>query len=161
MPVLHTAPFGDIEYTPDAVFHFPSGLPGFEAEKDFVFIKQPNTEPLMFLQSLSHPAVGFIVLPILVADPQYRLCLDAEQLSELHLPAGRQPRIGTDVLCGTLVCGGDEENGGPTANLLAPIVVNLQERIGMQAIQNQSGYSHQHPLFRQEVFRPEDLAPCS
>jgi len=34
----------------------------------------------------------------------------------------------------------------PTANLLAPVVVNLKTRRGLQAIQVDSSYSHQHPV---------------
>ena len=156
MPLLHTSNFGDIEYAASAVFHFPSGLPGFETERQFVFIEQPNTDPLMFMHSLSRADLCFIVLPILVADPHYRLSLAPEDRAELRLPGDLEPRIGEDILCGALVCAASGEGGGPTANLLAPIVVNLKEGIGMQVIQTESGYSHQHPLFAQE-----ELAPCS
>jgi flagellar assembly factor FliW len=38
------------------------------------------------------------------------------------------------------------EHRSPTANLLAPIVVNLKTHRAIQAIQADSGYSHQHPL---------------
>jgi len=35
---------------------------------------------------------------------------------------------------------------GPTANLLAPVVINLSNGKGVQAVAVSSGYSHQHPM---------------
>jgi flagellar assembly factor FliW len=133
------------------VFHFPNGLPGFEHEHAFLFLNQPHTDPLLFLQSLGDSRLCFILLPILVVDPHYEVNLDAEDLAALHFPANRQPRIGEDILCAAIVSTGPE----PTANLMAPIVVNLKEQIGLQAIQADSRYSHRHPIAPHR-----ELAPC-
>ena len=92
MPNTLTAYFGELDYNETAVFHFPYGLPGFESERAFLFLQKPQTEPLMFLQSLGNAQLCFVLLPILVVDPDYRVNLDAEDLAALHLPAGRQPR---------------------------------------------------------------------
>jgi flagellar assembly factor FliW len=159
MPRIQTKCFGEVEYSPHAVFEFPTGMPGFENEHDFVFLERPATHPLMFMQSVSSPEVCFILLPVLAADPNYRLRLAEEDLAALRLPAGRQPRIGKDVLCAVLVCAGGEERPDPTANLLAPILVNLKLQIGIQAIQTQSEYSYRHPLISQD--RQEELVACS
>ena len=103
----------------------------------------------MFLQSLSNRNLCFVLLPILVADPHYRLNLTPEELFELDLPADREPSIGEDILCATMICVAQDEI--PTANLMAPVVVNLHKHIGMQIIHGDSGYSHQHPLLREEL----------
>jgi flagellar assembly factor FliW len=152
MPLLQTTCFGEIDYTTSAVFQFPSGLPGFEDERGFVFLERPGTAPLLFMHSLTNPELCFILLPILAAYPQYRLSIPDEDLSALQLPPGLEPRIGDNILCGGLVSAGDESDH-PTVNLLAPIVVNLKKKIGMQVIQTQSGYSHRYPLFTQEELR--------
>ena len=146
MPSILTAYFGELDYTDTAVFQFPYGLPGFESERAFLFLQKPQTEPLMFLQSIRTPRLCFVLLPILVADPHYQVNLDAEDLAALHLPAGRQPRVGEEILCAAILRAGDSRQPAPTANLMAPVVVNLKEQIGIQAIQVDSPYSHQHPL---------------
>jgi flagellar assembly factor FliW len=146
MTRIQTKCFGEMSYSQDAVFEFPNGLPGFEEERLFVFLSQPATHPLMFMQSLTHASVCFILLPILTVDPNYQLALSADELEALRLAAGRQPQIGTEVLCAAMVCTGGETRTYPTVNLQAPIVLNLLERIGIQAIQTLSRYSHQHPL---------------
>lgn len=148
MPRAQTKFFGPVDYDADAVFHFPSGVPGFEDQRDFVFLQVPQSEPLMFLQSLVSRNLCFVLLPILVVDPLYKLNLTEEELFELELPAGRGPRIGEDILCATLICGG--QGAAPTANLMAPVVVNIKKHVGMQVIHGDSGYSHRHPLFAEE-----------
>ena len=154
MPKLSTAYFGELDYPESSVFDFPAGLPGFEDERAFVFIRQPHTEPLIFMQSLANPALCFIMLPVLAALPGYDLRLEPEDLSELQLPAVCRPQIGKETLCGALVC--TSQDSEPTVNLLGPIVVNLQARIGRQVIQSGRGYNHKHPLFARQ-----ELAPCS
>jgi flagellar assembly factor FliW len=156
MPRVQTKCFDELEYSADAVFEFPSGIPGFEAEHSFVFLEQPGTHPLMFMQSLSRRDVCLILLPVLAADPHYDLRLSEEDLSALGFPAGTQPRIGNDILCAVTVCAADAERPYPTVNLFAPILVNLKQRVGVQAIQAQ--YPAQHPLIPQA--RSEEMAVC-
>ena len=159
MSRIQTKCFGEMSYSQDSVFEFPNGLPGFDDERLFVFLSQPATHPLMFMQSLARSSVCFILLPILAVDPNYRLSLSPEELEVLRLSTARQPRIGTEVLCAAMVCTAGENRPGPTINLLSPIVLNLQDRIGIQAIQTLSGYSHRHPLLARD--RQPELAPCS
>ena len=144
---------GEVEYNRESIFYFPSGLPGFEDQHEFIFLSKPNTEPVVFMQSTSDADLCFILLPVLVADPDYQLEMSIDDARELHLATGRQPRIGDDVLCAVLVCAG--ENVTPTVNLMAPIVVNLKDRIGIQLISSGSAYSHRAPLLR------EDRVSCS
>jgi flagellar assembly factor FliW len=159
MPRIQTKCFGELEYSPDSLFEFPNGIPGFENERAFVFLERADAHPLLFMQSLSTPEVCLILLPVLSADRRYKLQLSDEDLSALGLPPGRPPRIGSDVLCAVPVCAADSQRPQSTVNLLAPILVNLKQRIGIQGIQSSSGYSHQHPLVCQEQQR--ELAACS
>jgi flagellar assembly factor FliW len=144
MSRIPTKFFGECDCEAGALFSFPSGLPGFEDQRSFFFLKIPGAEPLLFLQSVATRNLCFILLPILVADPHYNLELAPDELSELQLPLDRTPVIGRDILCAATICSGDGDT--PRANLMAPIVVNLQAKIGMQVIHGESGYSHRHPL---------------
>jgi flagellar assembly factor FliW len=155
MPKTLTAYFGELDYAESAVFQFPNGLPGFERERAFLFVQQPQTEPLMFLQSLGNSSLCFVLLPILAVDPNYKIALEAEDLVALRLPPGRELRIGEDILCAAVVRASENAQDEPTANLMAPIVVNLKQQIGVQVIRADSVYSHRHPIASQEV------APCS
>jgi flagellar assembly factor FliW len=154
MPEFDTTHFGRIPYETNAPFHFPCGLPGFEHARSFLPLSFPDRQPLIFLQSLEDPGLCFVTLPVLAADPGYRLGVSPEDLAVIGMPARAQPGIGTDVLCLAVLSLREE---GPTANLLAPIVVNVRNRRCVQAIAPGGGYSHQHALLPAEA----QAAPCS
>lgn len=144
MERFQTRHFGDIEYRSDAVLEFPAGLPGFEREKRFLPIEHPSSKPIVFLQSLTRPGLCFITLPVRALEPSFSLALSPEDLDLLSLGQEARPEIGRDVLCLAIVS--VAEGRPPTANLLAPLVVNLANRHGVQAVQTDSGYSHRHPV---------------
>lgn len=144
MLLVETKYFGTLSCSEESVFDFPLGLPAFEDQKRFVPIELPQYAPLVFLQSLSHRELCFLAFPILVADRDYHLDVSRDDLKTLDLDTSRQPQLGIDVLVLALVSLHDGFMA--TANLLAPIVVNLKTRRGLQAIRQDSVYSHQHPI---------------
>ena len=154
MPSLPTTYFGELHYNEDSVFEFPSGLPGFEEHSRFLLVKQAQSHPLVFVQSLLSPSLCFIAVPVLVVDPQYRLELIEEDLAGLQFPSGAQPRIGEEVACLALVT--VIEFSDPTANLRSPLVLNLKTRVGLQIIHQDARYS-----FRQPIQSREEVTPCS
>jgi len=144
MPQAETLNFGLLEYDDHAVIEFPRGLPAFENERRFVIIEQDAMRPIVFLQSLSRPELSFMALPAQSVDPGYKLVPASEDLEDLGLGAGSEPREGQDVVTLALVTVWD--NRDATANLMAPVVVNVATRHAFQVIQPWSGYSHQHRL---------------
>ena len=154
MPKLSTVYFSELEYSNRDVYNFAAGLPGFEEQIAFLFIEQPHTRPLVYMQSLLNPKLCFLALPVLTVDPNYRLSLSAEDLTALGLTPGTTPKIGREIGCFTLLT--LTEGADPTVNLLAPIVVNLQARKALQVIPAASEYSIQHPLVLEK-----ETVPCS
>ena len=149
MPQLRSKYFGEMEYAPDAVFHFPEGIPGFESRREFVFLDRPHTKPLVFMQSLDDPGLCFIAIPVTVACTDYRMRLTPEDFEALKLDPSATPRIGTECLCLGLVT--VTEGTGPTVNLASPVVLNLLNRRGVQSIRDDIDYSFQHPLTSAEA----------
>lgn len=152
MPVLDTKNFGQIPFREESVLHFPAGLPGFEERRGFLPIQMPESEPLIFLQSIEDAGLCFVTLPVPAIDSGYRLEVGDEDLERLGFPASHRPRPGVDVLCLAVIA---IRPDGPTANLLAPIVVNLANQRGVQAIAQGSDYSVEHALL------PVEAPACS
>jgi len=144
MPSVKTKYFGTLPCAEGAVFDFPQGLPAFEQEKTFVLIESPEGAPLVFLQSIAHESLCFVALPIQVADKNYQLAIAPEDLEELSLDAERQPVLGAEVTVLALISLHDELLA--TANLMAPVVLNVNMRRGLQAIRRDSRYSHEYPI---------------
>ena len=141
MPSFHTTHFGLLEYSSADTIDFGEGLPGFESERRFVVVQQPVHHPLVFLQSLQSVALCFPALPIRVISPGYEPQLSASDLELLGFVS--QPRIGDEAAVLALIAIHEED---PTANLLAPIVINLQSRAAAQCIDPEMRYSHRHAL---------------
>ena len=148
MSITETKYFGKISFEPDSELEFPLGLPGFESRKRFVAVTLPASEPLIYLQSLEDPDLCFITMPLLAVDPHYRLNVSKEDLAVVGLAPAFQPRVGEDALCLTVL---SMREDGPTANLLAPVVVNLRNRRAVQAIALEGEYSHQYELMSAEA----------
>jgi flagellar assembly factor FliW len=152
MPSFETKNFGTISFEDSSAIQFPWGLPGFEERRRFLALNFEDTKPLVFLQSLEDAGLCFITMPVLAVDPQYRLGMSEEDLVRLELPRRYQPQIGRDVVCLTILA---LQENGPTANLLAPIVMNIGNFKAIQAILPDSDYSHEHRL------SPQETAVCS
>ena len=144
MEKLASTQFGVLIYLPEQVVHFSRGLPAFDLEKRFLPVENAATAPIVFLQSLSNPDLAFITLPAQVIEAGYRLTMSPEDMAALELAPDSQPEIGGDVLCLAIVT--IVEEGEPTANLMAPVVINLRTRQALQAIRPDAEYSHQHPI---------------
>jgi flagellar assembly factor FliW len=125
------------------VFHFPAGLPGFEDEREFRLSRREGLEPLVFLEA---PAGGlsFIAAPVEALSPGYRVALDEEAAGGLRLPAGEHAAGTSPFLALALLTFAPDRE--PTANLLAPVVLNPEARLGAQVIQIEGGHSVVHPV---------------
>jgi flagellar assembly factor FliW len=140
---MRTQNFGELSYADGALLEFPAGLPGFEARRRFLPVTIPASEPLVFLQSEEDAGLCFITLPVRSVDPDYRLLISQEDRALIGLDGAGPLEPGPALLCLAVVALAED---GPTANLLAPIVVNMSNRKAVQAIGPGSEYSCRHAL---------------
>jgi flagellar assembly factor FliW len=153
MPRARTEQFGELEYSEESKLEFPRGLPGFEECRQFVLMEEDRLAPLVHLQSLEIADLCFLALPVRVIDMDYETEVTAEERTLLGLP--REAELGRGTLDLALLSAGVD--GGLTANLLAPVVVNLANRVAVQAVRLDHRYSHQHPLGE---LGGEEAPPC-
>ena len=114
---------------------FPHGIPAFETERRFRLI---DREPLLFLESEANAELSFLLLPVALIDPDYRLALSADDREIL----GATPQ--SNLLSLAVITAAEELP--PTANLLAPVVVNLDNGRAVQAVRSDAAYSHKQAL---------------
>jgi flagellar assembly factor FliW len=150
---FETKNFGRLDYAPESAIEFPRGLPGFEERRLFLAIQLEQTNPLVFLQSLEDPDLCFITAPVLAVDPQYRLTMSDEDMGLIGFGGGPTPRMGEEALCLAVISCYET---GPTANLLAPLVIHVRTLKAVQAVAQAPGYSHRHVLGE-----PREAALCS
>jgi flagellar assembly factor FliW len=143
MPVCQTRFHGAIRFEPSQVLHVPGGMIGLPGEKEFLLLELPSMRPLAFVQSVRTPELCFLALPTQVVEPGYQLCLQPADIEALGYSLERPPKMGKHLLCLALLTLHDKQQN--TANLLAPLVIDIARHRGMQVIVN-GPYSHQHPL---------------
>jgi len=143
MPSFDTKHFGQLSFESQDTIEFPRGLPGFEDRRRFLAIRQPRSAPLVFLQSLEDAGLCFITTPVQAVEPQFQLKMSAEDREAVGLAAVRRPRIGKDVWALAVI---SVRETGPTANLLAPLVINIRSLRAVQAVMRDSTYSHRQAL---------------
>lgn len=140
---IDTPRFGTVTFAQEEVIEFPSGLPGFEQEQEFLLVEPEASRPLCFLQSVRNPALSFVCAPAALVQPGYEGSLsrmDREILVAPEPVLAAQKLEWLAILC-------FERPEQPTANLLGPIVLRRDLGLGLQSVREDSRYSARHPLF--------------
>jgi flagellar assembly factor FliW len=118
----------------DPAITFPEGLVGCPNWKRFVLLMDEDEDlPVAILRSLDDPQVELLVTDPTLVEPDY-----VTRLKSLHSLGTSNPT----VYC-TLAVAAD---GSITANLMGPLVINPQSRVGHQLVLADSGYSTRHPI---------------
>jgi flagellar assembly factor FliW len=134
---------GDIEIHEQNIVRFEQGIPGFLEEKLFVLLPLEDT-PFIILQSVNTPALGFVLIEPFSYFPTYEIDLDDNTLEQLQI-TGEQ-----DVALYVILTVADPFDD-TTANLQAPIVINVNKRLGKQVILTNTDYKTKHRLFPEKV----------
>lgn len=53
--------FGDVEYDPANLLHFPAGMIGFPTLHDFIVMPNKKEGPLFWIQSIEDPQIAFVL----------------------------------------------------------------------------------------------------
>ena len=131
--------FGSAEIAEDKIIEFPMGLPGFEESRRWTLVHEEGREPDVFLlQSVDDAQLGFsITMPALLG-VNLEFTLSDEEVAMLKLASP------ADAVVAVIVRKDDVDAASPAstglrANFVAPLVINVGERIGMQKVINRLG----------------------
>ena len=137
MKVLSKA-FGPVEVNERQRLSFPTGLYGFESFKEYALL-DAEQEPFYWLQSLDVEQVAFVLINPFIFRPDYEMNIDNEEL----LPIGITDP-GKAVIFSIVTIPVD--NGPITANLQGPLVINRDNRLGIQAVLTDSRWRTKHDI---------------
>ena len=122
---IQTSRFGSVQIEADDILLFPHGLIGFEDCRHWVLLSDAENDSLGWLQSVSKAEVALPVLSPRRFVPGYQVRIARSQLLPLELAQFDQAFLLSVV---------SREDGELTVNLKAPIIVNLDRRLGRQVI---------------------------
>jgi flagellar assembly factor FliW len=138
---VETRLFGTISIEDDKLITFPEGIVGFPYMKQFALIRDEENEhaSIMWLQSMEEPQFAMPVMEPGLLDIAYNPVVDDEYLA----PVGELEPEQTYSLV-TLTVPADIEK--MTANLKAPIVINMANNQAVQIIV-EDDYQVKHPIY--------------
>jgi flagellar assembly factor FliW len=122
---ISTTRFGTLAVDVDDLLHFPHGLVGFEDCRHWVLLADPRNNAVGWLQCADRPATAFAVVSPRRFAEDYRIRVGQSQLASLSLA----DRDRLYVLCVV-----SSQDDCCTMNLRAPILINLDRRLGCQVI---------------------------
>jgi flagellar assembly factor FliW len=140
---IKTKYHGDINITEQDIIEFTHGIPGFLDEKQFVLLPLEDT-PFIILQSIQTPALGFVMIEPFSYFPTYDVELDEQTVEQLQLSSEKDVALYVILTVA-------EPFDDTTANLQAPVVINVNKRIGKQVILTNTPYKTKHRLFPEKV----------
>jgi flagellar assembly factor FliW len=124
---------------------FPDGLVGFDGPQRFVLVRWGGDDsPFSLLRSVADDDLAFVVVPPAAFFADYELEIDDDTADRIGLTSG------DDALVLVIVSiPGDVQDA--TANLLGPLVVNMQNLTGVQAVLNPDRWPTRRPLLPKKV----------
>ena len=137
---VKTSRFGEIEVEPSKVITMPHGMIGFPEERRFVLLHHGENSPFHWLQSLDREDLAFVCVSPLLFDPKYQVALGGADTRLMQVKDPEDIQVWVVV---TIPHGQPEKM---TANLKAPVVINLKTRLGSQVIMDDSKYEVRHQL---------------
>ncbi|SMF67833.1 flagellar assembly factor FliW [Tistlia consotensis] len=134
--------FGVYAFDDSSTLVFPHGLLGFAGRQSFGLgnLPQPELAAYKLLQSLERPELSFIVTPL---EPDSGLVAKADLEAACRGAGVAFPRA-TFLLMVTLRPGPDGLE--MTANLRAPLVLDLERHLGRQIVLQNPDYPIRHSL---------------
>lgn len=122
---IHTTRFGEIDIEADAVLFFENGLIGFEDLRQWILLADPENAALGWLQSVEQLDLSMAVVSPRRFVPDYRVRLSRRQLQAIQLNESDEAYV-------LAIVGKNDQ--ALTLNLRAPLLINLQQRLGRQLI---------------------------
>ncbi len=138
--LIQTSRFGHIEVSPEDTIHFAEGLLGFVDLEKFVLLDDPNDEIFAWLQSCEEPSIAFPVLEPELFLESFQVKIGMSDLKQLKATTEKELR----PFCIITI---PEDPTQMTANLKAPIMINVTHKMGRQCVLQDNKLEIREPIF--------------
>ena len=135
-----TKRFGQINVPDEKVIHFAEGLPGLPCMRRSILIKAEETAPFYWLQSVEDGEIAIPVINPMLVDEAYAPSVEDSVFEELELETEEDLLVVNVAVL-------PEDLTTMTANMTAPILINIARNIGRQVVLDTGEYQMRHPIF--------------
>jgi flagellar assembly factor FliW len=134
---IQTSRFGELEIDASDIITLPEGLIGFHELVKYVLLDHNADSPFKWLQSLDDGNMAFVVISPLTFRPDYTVEVTEEEISLLEL-------VNPDDAVISVIVTIPMDPKKMSANLKAPLIFNLKNRIGKQIIVKDPQFQTKH-----------------
>jgi flagellar assembly factor FliW len=138
---IQTSRFGPVSVAAEDILEFPEGILGFNDLRRFVLLDDPNDEIFAWLQSCEVAGVAFPVLEPELFAQGYKVSLARNDLEALGMKSVEGSRNYAIITI-------PEDVTQMTANLKAPIIINIQKRLARQCVLQDNNLAIREPIFQ-------------
>lgn len=138
--LIQTTRFGQVQFQSEDLLIFPEGILGFSDLQKFVLLDDPNDEIFAWLQSCEEPAIAFPVLEPELFSDNYKVNLAKSDLEALKMSSVNNSRL----FCIVTI---PDDPTQMTANMKAPIVINVTQRMARQCVLQENHLAIREPIF--------------
>lgn len=136
---INTSRFGEIDVAESEWLLMKGAILGFEGRSRYVLLIHDKNTPLWWLHSVDDPDLAFVVVNPCVVKPDYNPDVDEGDLAFLDI------KTMDDVVLLAIVTVRSQPFR-VTANLRAPILINVANRTANQVILNDTSYPIQYDV---------------
>ncbi|MCP3028104.1 flagellar assembly protein FliW [Halobacillus sp. A5] len=140
---IETKYFGEIDVKKDDLIHFEQGLPGFESYYEFVLLPVDEDGVYSAMQSIDEPGVALIVTNPYFFYKDYEFDLEEKTLKDVQIEKPEEVAVYSVITV-------QEPFTRSTLNLQAPVIVNVEKKLGKQVILHDTSYRTKHPLLQEQ-----------
>lgn len=127
MNSIETTRFGKVAVTDEHVIRFEDGIIGFPSLKEYVLIESPAMPLVLWLQAVGNPEIAFPVAEPWFFKRDYKIVMNDADKHTLRFSEG-------DPLKTFLILTIPEDMNRMTVNMRAPIILNINQSTGTQAV---------------------------
>ena len=142
---IESTRFGRLLVDDDRVINFPNGLLGFPDHSRYALIQTGDENYFLWLQSVDEPGLAFVVADPTLFIKDYEVPVREDTQRDLCLSDPKFVQV--FVIC-------NQVGDWLTGNLLGPIVVNAENRLGQQVVLTEKKWTTRQPLLRLEADVP-------
>lgn len=140
---INTEKFGELEIDKNVIFNFISPIIGFNDLKNYAIIDYKPDSPFKWLQSIEDMSLAFPITLCSFFGIDYQFNIPDEEAQKLEIESA------DDVFVCNIATIPSSNPQGATINMLAPIVVNLQNKKAMQLVLKDTKFEVRHKLFEE------------
>lgn len=141
---VQTSRFGALEVSEADIINLSEGLMGFEDLHRYFIVDPSDDTMILWFQSIDRSEIAFPILEPKIFRPDYRVRLSANELRLLKIDSVAKPET---LVYSILTI--PEDPRGMTANLKAPIVINVKDSIGRQVVLQENEYSVKCSMYKE------------